>query len=281
MKKIQTTPYKMYYTTIEGHFDTFVEMRDFYKFPKTYLGVQNINKVKRFQHLEAKQHIIKGSEPLLEYKWHPKFTDYCVDIKGNVFRYKKEYGYKQITAYKNDHPLWTNDYNDYGYATIQPYLGRKRYIRYHHRFVAETWVPNPHNHRCVNHINEVKWDNRVENLEWTTYKKNNHHSRERRAEGIRKYWQTNGHKVKTAQVREWIVSVKDEVIATGHSLKSIADKLDMNPNILTHIHRNQPGKKWANWKVEKTYNTIEYTGQYYVNDIRTKADLKKLFGEYK
>lgn len=44
-----------------------------------------------------------------------------------------------------------------------------------HRLVAMAFLPNPNKYDCVNHKNEVKTDNRVENLEWCSREYNNNY----------------------------------------------------------------------------------------------------------
>ena len=41
-----------------------------------------------------------------------------------------------------------------------------------HRLLAIAFIPNPENKPCIDHINGVRDDNRLENLRWVTYKEN-------------------------------------------------------------------------------------------------------------
>ena len=62
--------------------------------------------------------------------------------------------------------------NKHGYLqkTLVNENGRKTWDI--HRLVALTFIPNPENKPCIDHINTNRTDNRVENLRWVTYSEN-------------------------------------------------------------------------------------------------------------
>ena len=77
---------------------------------------------------------------------------------------------------KNSNKMLTPMTNKKGYLRCELWKDGKRHKFGVHRIVALAWIPNTdENKDQINHINERKKDNRVENLEWCTSKYNNNY----------------------------------------------------------------------------------------------------------
>ena len=59
-----------------------------------------------------------------------------------------------------------------GYVYVHLHQDGKSKVVTVHRLIASAFIPNPNNLETVNHINYIKDDNRVENLEWMSYSEN-------------------------------------------------------------------------------------------------------------
>lgn len=62
-----------------------------------------------------------------------------------------------------------------GYKCVNLYKNKVSKTYLIHRLVAQAFIENPQNLPCINHIDEDKTNNRVENLEWCNQKYNNNY----------------------------------------------------------------------------------------------------------
>lgn len=63
-----------------------------------------------------------------------------------------------------------------GYYNVKIKINGKPKSCILHRLIATTFIPNPLKKSTVNHINGIKTDNKVGNLEWATRKENSQHA---------------------------------------------------------------------------------------------------------
>lgn len=106
---------------------------------KDIKGYEGFYQVSNFGRIKCMEHKCPGRYGLRTVREHIK-----VQVKGAK-------GYYYVSLYKMD-------------------KGRTFTV---HRLVAQAFIPNPDNLPCVNHIDENKFNNNVENLEWCTSLYNN------------------------------------------------------------------------------------------------------------
>lgn len=136
--------------------------------------------------------------------------------------------------------------NNYGYLRVPLRKNDKRILYLVHRLVAQAFIPNPDNLPEVNHINEVKTDNRVENLEFCDRKYNNTYGT-RIEQMVEK--QINGKLSKTV----YQYSLNGEFVAEYPSTREIERQLGFKQPSISYCCNGQRktayGYKW-------TYNKL-------------------------
>lgn len=167
-------------------------------------------------------------------KEHPHYKGYFISEGGKV--YSNHYNpvnnpNKKLLEKK------TSLNKGYLYVRLQ-YNGRDIY-RGVHRLIAETFIPNPNNLMQVNHINEIKTDNRVENLEWCDCQYNNEFSKS-------KYYQIITPKGEILQIYNLNKYCRENNLDSGHMHKVANGKSKQHKgykaillNSRSHMRRNE------------------------------------------
>ena len=127
-----------------------------------------------------------------------------------------------------------------GYLKIEL---RKNAIGEHpmiHRLVALAFIPNPDNKTQVNHIDGIKRNNSVDNLEWCDQSENQLHAYKN---GLQK--PLKGEQVKTSKLTEENIYQIFELSKQGVEQYNLAERFNVNQSTISRILN---GKRWAHVK---------------------------------
>jgi len=130
------------------------------------------------------------------------FPGYFVTPEGKVYSNRKSP--RNPKGELREMSQWGSS-NGYKKVTL---CGGKNKCRVH-RLVAQAYIPNPDNLPQVNHINEDKTDNRVENLEWMSNADNTVYSNAK----LHILENKNGDKFEVFNLRKWC---REMMVSNGH-----------------------------------------------------------------
>lgn len=158
-----------------------------------------------------------------------------------------------------DGKVWSEKSNKFlspflknGYLAINLSINGNHQAEYIHRLVAEAFIPNPNNLPCVNHKDENRLNNNIDNLEWCTIADNNNWgTRNKKAsETKRQTAPRRGNHTEAVQVAMCDPNTHD-IIQTFNSMASAAEFLNLDiikgRNGISACIREKQKTAWGYW----------------------------------
>lgn len=164
----------------------------------------------------------------------------CCLLKGKpIVSFPNSRGYLRATLYKNGQ-------------------GKKYFV---HRLVAETFIPNPNNLPCIDHIDRNYLNNSTDNLRWCTQKENMNNPLTRKYASIKIWTKEANEKGLATKIKNQSCNCEIPVYYIDEQGKKISFKSMAEAERQTNVHhsyislsvnKKRPtlGKQW--YKEEKT-----------------------------
>lgn len=167
---------------------------------------------------------------------------YQVSNTGKVKSLKRKvYAGKEKMRWQYERILSENKTNGNGYKIVTLNKNSKGQNKYVHRLVAETFLKNENNYKYINHKDENKFNNCVDNLEFCTAQYNSTYNNLHIRNGLKN--RNNKYSKKILQLND-----NDEIINIFPSISEASRQLNVScqaiSDCLRGIQLHSAGYKW-------------------------------------